>query len=101
MPMRQELSPEEKVNLVRRCLAGELGVCEAGRQAGVKHASVYRWIALYEAEGAEGFLPRERNRVYSAEIKLQAVQEYLSGKGSYQDISKNTNFVLQPNSDDG
>ena len=50
--------------------------------------SVRRWIARYESEGAEGFAPPERNRVYSLEVKLNAVQEYLSGAGSLLDVCK-------------
>ena len=88
MPQKPKLSPEEKVDIVRRCLKGEQGVCEAGRAAGVSDSTILRWTSQYEAEGVEAFIPRERNRVYSAELKLQAVQEYLSGAGSALEISK-------------
>ena len=64
MSEKQELSAEEKVKLVRRCLAGEMSASEAGRQAVVHHKSIQRWIDRNEAEGAEGFFPQERNRVY-------------------------------------
>ena len=88
MPRNRKLSPDEKVKLVRRCLAGELGVREAGRQAGVRHSTIQKWIARYETEGAEGFLPYERNRVYSIETKQAAVLSYLSGMGGLQEICK-------------
>ena len=88
MARRQALSGEEKVKLVRRCLVGEMSASEAGRQAGVSHKSIQRWIDQYESEGAEGFFPQDRNRVYSAEIKKQAVRDYLSNMGSLQDICK-------------
>lgn len=88
MPRKEKMSPEEKVELVQRCMAGELGVCAAGRLVGVTEKSVRRWIARYEAEGAKAFLPSERNRVYSAELKLRAVREYLSGEGNALEISK-------------
>ena len=88
MPRKEKLSPEEKVKLVRRCKAGELGVREAGRLAGVDEKTVRQWRARYEAEGAEGFFVQGRNRVYSAEAKRQAVLDYLSGEGSIQDICK-------------
>ena len=88
MPRNRKLSPDEKVKLVRRCLAGELGVREAGRQAGVRHSTIQKWIARYETEGAEGFLPYERNRVYSIETKQAAVLSYLSGMGGSQEICK-------------
>ena len=88
MPRKQKLSPEAKVKLAQACLSGEIGVCEAGRQSGVSPESVRRWIARYESEGAEGFLPQGTNRVYSTELKLNAVRDYLSGEGSLLDICK-------------
>ena len=88
MPRKPKLCVEEKVDIVRRCLKGEQGVCEAGRAAGVSHKTIIRWIARYETEGVEAFIPRERNRVYSAELKRQAVQEYLSGGYSTLELSK-------------
>ena len=88
MPRKGKLSLDEKVNLVRRCVAGELGVSEAGRLVGVHHSSIQRWMARYETEGAEGFLATDQNRVYSTELKMGAVVEYISGKGSLQEICK-------------
>ena len=88
MPRKQKLSTEEKVRLVRQCLAGELSIRGAAHEVGVGAASVRRWIIAYESEGAEAFLPHSQNRVYSPELKKKAVQEYLSGQGSLADISK-------------
>ena len=86
MPQKQKTSPEEKVKLVRKCLNGEFGVCEAGRLVGVNWKTVRRWIARYEVEGVSGFFSQERNRVYSPEVKLNAVRDYLSSKGSLLEI---------------
>ena len=36
-------------------------------------------------------MSRQRNNKYSVELKLQAVQEYLRGGGSYETLKKNTN----------
>lgn len=88
MSRKGKLSPEEKIELVRRCVTGDLGICAAGRQFGVGKTTVQRWIARYETEGVEGFLPQERNRVYSGKTKQQAVLDYLSGKGSIAEICK-------------
>lgn len=88
MSRKEKLTPADKVKLVRRCVSGEIGVSEASREAGANEETVRRWIARYESEGAEGFLPQEKNRVYSAALKLQVVLEYLSSKGSMLDICK-------------
>ena len=91
MPNKQKLSAVEKISLVRRYQAGEIGVSEAGREAGVAAETVRSWIARYEAEGVGGFIPQERNRVYSSELKKAAVSEYLSGKGSFLEVCKKYN----------
>lgn len=88
MSKKRELKPEEKVEIVRKCQAGELGIREGGRSVGVAPETIRRWIAQYKTEGVAGFLPRKRNRVYSVELKQRAVQDYLSGAGSLQEIGR-------------
>ncbi len=46
------------------------------------------WVKTYEAEGGEAFLPHDRNRVYSAEQKIEAVKAYLSGEGSMRETTQ-------------
>ena len=79
---------EEKLRLVQKCISGELGVCEAGRIAGVEHSEVRRWIKLYESEGAEGLQAQTKRRNYSPELKQKAVLAYVSGQGSLLEICK-------------
>jgi len=88
MPNKQKSSMTEKVNLIRSYLAGKISMREAAIIAGVSEESVRQWIFRYESEGVESFLPYEQNRVYNAETKLSAVLDYLSGEGSYLEISK-------------
>ena len=82
MPHKQKATMEEKVKLVRACIKGKMSKSDASQDAGVDRKTIYRWIAQYEAEGSSAFLPHERNRVYSPELKQKAVQDYLKGEGS-------------------
>lgn len=88
MSRKEKLSLEEKMEIVRRWHRGEISISAASSKAGVDRETVRRWIMRYEAEGAAGFLPYERNRQYSPEQKLQAVRDYLAGLGSQVEISK-------------
>ena len=88
MPQKKELEIEKKVKIVKRYLAGEVSISGAATEAGVDRKTLQRWVMQYEAEGAATFLPGRRERIYSPELKLQAVQEYLSGKGSQEELSK-------------
>ena len=88
MSKNRKIGKAEKLAIVKRCLSGELGVCEAGRQVGVNQQSVREWINRYEAEGEEGLTPAEGQRRYPKELKESAVKDYIAGKGSLEEICK-------------
>ena len=88
MPQKSKLNAEEKVEIIRKYQQGEISLAQAAREASVETATIYRWSTRYEAEGAGGFLSYQKNRVYPSELKLKAVQEYLSETGSLREISK-------------
>lgn len=88
MSKKEKITAETKIRMARACIEGTIGVCEAGRLIGVSHPTVEDWIRLYQAEGSSAFLPRERNRRYDPAVKEMAVKDYLSGKGSLQEICK-------------
>lgn len=88
MSQKSKLSPEEKVKIIHKYMNREVSLSGAAAEAGVDRETLQRWVVQYEAEGAAAFLPNRRKRIYSPELKLQAVQDYLSGKGSLIEISK-------------
>ena len=88
MSRKPKKSMEEKLKIVQRCVAGKIGVREAGRVVGVDKSTIAAWVARYEAEGIEAFMPHEKNRVYDPAVKEAAVRDYLEGKGSYEEIAK-------------
>ena len=87
MGQKQKLGAAEKLELIQDYLSGKISLSEAARQAGAADESVRQWVDNYEAEGVTAFMPHKQ-RVYSPDLKQQAVQDYLSGKGSQSDISK-------------
>ena len=50
--------------------------------------SLYKWIAIYDDFGEIGFLPKKRKKSYTADFKETGVNEYIEGKGSYDDIAR-------------
>ncbi len=86
MPHKQNATMEEKVQLTRACINGEMSVREVSLKAGVSLTTTKEWISRYKAEGSAAFLSHESNRMYSPELKRKAVQDYLKGKGSLLDI---------------
>lgn len=87
MPQKQKIEVEEKVKIVRDCLGSKVSVSEAAQKTGVDRVTVQGWIRMYEAEGLGGLI-RQRNRAYSATVKRAAVEDYLVGAGSLQEICK-------------
>ena len=88
MSRKEKLKPETKLELVERYLNGEISQAEAANEAGVDSHSFRDWLRLYDAEGPSGLLPKTKNTIYSKETKLSAVNSYLSGEGSLNDICK-------------
>ena len=88
MSRKSKLTVEEKVQIAQDCIEGRISQAEAARRVEVDESSIRAWIAKYKSEGSYGLWRTEKNRVYSEELKLQAVMEYLGGKGSLREICK-------------
>ncbi len=90
MPRKNKISTALKVELVEKYLSGAIGIKEGARRAGLSGNgtdSFHKWINIYQNEGPTGLLEQSHYRHYSEEIKLQAVQDYLDGKGSFMNIA--------------
>ena len=83
-----KITDEERIKAVESYIQGELAFGEIRSKYGVPKTTLRHWIDRYRTFGADGLLQRKHNHSYSTEIKKQAVEEYLSGKGSYKDICK-------------
>mgnify|MGYP001623274329 CR=1 FL=1 len=86
MPRRERIPVEIKKKIVRMCKAGQLSEAEAARRCDVAKSSIRRWMARERSEGLSGLESEARNRVYSPELKLQAVTAYQTGKYSQGEI---------------
>ena len=84
---REKVTVEERIEAAKACAEGRISQTEAARRLGVGETTIRRWIARYRAGGSSAFKTLERNQVYSAELKRQAVEEYLAGKISQEEIS--------------
>lgn len=79
MPQKSKIVVSEKIKITREYVAGKISREEAARRAGVTPASVASWARIYRQEGALGLAPTKKSRVYSSELKKEAVLEYISG----------------------
>ena len=88
MSKRKKIKATEKVRIVKAYICGSISRYAASEQMGVHPSVVDDWVRIYQAEGAEAFLPRKGNRRYNPELKEAAVQSYMSGEGSLREICK-------------
>jgi len=88
MSRKSKINPAEKVKMVEQVLADEISISDAARLTGVGRSSIHKWRNLYLSDGPTALMPQSSNKVYSQELKLQAVYEYLDGKSSQADIVK-------------
>lgn len=82
-----KVSIEDKIYAVNLYLDGKESQHQIASMLGVGIASVRQWIRNYESMGADAFTLKG-NKQYSKELKQQAVSDYLSGRGSQDDICK-------------
>ena len=79
------IEPEEKLLTVRRILDGKETQVHAADRLGIRQSSVQQWICIYKSDG-EGAFHASKFKCYSKELKVQAVMDYLDGRGSQQEI---------------
>lgn len=88
MPQTPKLSPQQKLALVEKIKSGEISRQAAAKSVGVSNTTVRQWLRIYDAEGADGLVPRTKARHLTAEEKQAAVAAYLAGEGSLFAICK-------------
>lgn len=84
---RSKVTPEQRIEAALAYLNGEGSYKSIAEKYGVEKTRIEVWVKRYKEGGALAFKEQEHNAVYSAELKLKAVSDYLSGKGSIKTIA--------------
>ena len=82
---RRKIETEEQIQIITEYVRGHISQREAMRRAGVVSDTIVVWARTYRNEGPAGFITK-KDKVYSSELKQQAVKAYLAGEGSQDDI---------------
>lgn len=80
-----KLSAEEKLTLVRKILKQKRSCRSVAKEIGISRYTIRDWIRNYQSMGSRAFI-RSGNKHWSADEKLSAVRDYLSGRGSLCDV---------------
>ena len=86
MSREAKVSTEIKVQAVEDYLRGIKSLTEISNELNICKSAVSAWIRKYKTFRKEGLLNKKYNTSYSAQVKTQAVIDYLDGKGSLDDI---------------
>ena len=82
-----KFSKKEKIMLVEQYLNQDAGLWLFSKNKGLSFSTLRDWVRIYQTFGKEGF-EQGLNRHYPEKLKIQAVQEYLSGGTSQEKICK-------------
>lgn len=90
MGRKSKYTIEQKVEAILDYKSGKRGTYQICMDLGLDRTGItlYKWIHIYEDFGEAGFLPKQKNKSYSKELKEEAVKEYIAGTGSFRVIAR-------------
>lgn len=86
MGRKAKFSYEDKIKACEDYLNGIASVSQIAESLGVKESIVFEWTNKYRMNGPESLMPKLKNSSYTKEFKIKAVEDYLSGGGSQEEI---------------
>ncbi|CAG7659124.1 transposase [Paenibacillus allorhizosphaerae] len=88
MSRKAKISGTEKIAAIEKYLRGVDSIHHLASVLDVHHSSIKQWLQTYESLGPNGLLSASQNKVYSAELKITAVEDYLASGGSHMEICR-------------
>lgn len=86
MPYRGKLSPELKLTIVKRYLAGEFSPSGIVADYGIGKRTLRDWVRKFRSEGPEGLLIKPEQKRYDPDLKRKVAKEYLDGGISLDEL---------------
>ena len=84
---RRKYTYEFILSIINEHIKTGAGSKVLGSKYGINDARVAEWLKEYHVRGSESFFRNGKNKSYDSSIKRQAVEEYLEGKGSIQELT--------------
>ena len=77
---------ETKLLAIEAYEHGEGSIKSIAELFDINKSNFIRWLTIYHSQGIDGLLPSHTNKGWNKDIKMLAVQDYLLGKSSMNDI---------------
>lgn len=88
MSRKARIPGSEKITAIEKYLKGEDSLNHIAVSLGIPYSSVKQWLQTYQSLGPNELHNSSKNTVYSAELKVAAVEEYLAGGVSHMEICR-------------
>jgi transposase-like protein len=88
MGRKAKYSKEVKLKAIEEYNNGFKSYAQLGNELGCCATTVENWVRNYHAIGEKAFDDKPRNKTYTKELKMAAINDYLNGLGSLDDIAK-------------
>ena len=85
---KRAFSLQDKIKILKALENGNHTISELESIYKVSNMAIYDWIYKFEKYGEEGLDESSAWKRYSKELKLSAVQDYLSGNYSIQEVTR-------------
>ena len=86
MGRKAKFSSKQKLWAIDRFLSGEDSILHTATLLGCSDVTIYDWLRNYQISGINGITVTSKNNIYTTNIKLKAVKDYLKGVGSLREI---------------
>lgn len=88
MDKRRKFTKEEKIAIVKKYLKGSIGCTSLAREVGCAKSKVLYWSYGYKEHGSKFFREDSKQRSYSKEFKIQAVNNYFTNGSTRKAAAK-------------
>lgn len=85
---KTKVSSKQKIKAIESYLKGENSVIKIMEELNIGKRTFREWMRNYETFGNEGLIKQSHKSYYSKAFKLNAINAYLNGEGSYDTIAK-------------
>ena len=95
MPRSSKYTIEQKIQSCEDFISGIRSASEICVDLGMSPQNcmtIYKWVDKYKVWGTDAFAHKSRNKAYTKEFKMQAVEEYVTGKASVREITAKYNI---------
>lgn len=85
---KRKIEAEKKIEAVEAYERGEISAGKIMESLKIGKTTFQDWVRIYHTFGRSGLRDKNKAKKYTREVKMEAVQEYLSGAGSQAEICK-------------